>query len=173
MDIFPYNESLSVSSAFPIIKETIPMTALGYSTNNKYPNFPPLMSDGRPITATTQPDAVINADIIKSNNIKSNWEYRQFLTRNADNIIKYNFTESSNDIGYYKRPLDVLDIRTNTAPSSTYTPYKYTSVMDNSRPNGYSSSDLKDAYLSREQLNSRKISPVVTQEQILKYMSAQ
>ena len=170
--MFPsqYNQSQSIECAYPVIKETVPQSSLGYKLNNKYASFPPLMMDGRSITSTWQPEAIINADLIDRNNIKSNWEYRNFLTQNATEIMKYNFLESANDVGYYKRPIDIPSINSNTyIPSqNTYTPYLYRSLTDNSQPTGYISSNLKDLYLSREELESRKISPVITQEQLLK-----
>jgi hypothetical protein len=162
------SQSAFLNCAYPVIKETVPQSALGYHANNKYDGFPPLMSDGRSITATWQPESTINADLLKSNDIQSNWQYRRYLTKHATEVMQYNFRESSNDIGYYKRPLDVLDIQTNIVSGMNHTPYKYNSVLDNTTPLGYVSSDLKDTYLTREQLNSRKISPVITQEQLLK-----
>ena len=170
---FPNNQSQYVNSAFPVIKETIPASSLGYKTNNKYPQFPPLMSDGRSITATWQPESTINADLIDRNNIQSNWQYRRFLTENAKSIMEYNFTESSNDIGYYKRPIDVPSIQTNTISTPYKSPYMYSSVIDESKPQGYIHSDLKDMYFSREQLESRKFSPVITQESLLKQRSVE
>ena len=160
--------SQSLDCAYPIIKETIPATSLGYSTNNVYPNFPPLMNDGRPVTATWQPEAAINEDLIERNNIKSNWEYRKFLTENSKTIMEYNFRESSSDIGYYKRPIDLPNIQSSSIKGDIKnTPYTFPSISDNTRPEGYSSSDLKDMYLSREQLEARKISPVITQSQLI------
>jgi hypothetical protein len=162
------SKSSTLDCAYPVIRETVPQSALGYHANNKYDGFPPLMSDGRSITATWQPESTINADLLKSNNIQSNWEYRRYLTKNANDIMQYNFRESSNDIGYYKRPLDVLDIQSNLVSDIKNKPYSFNSVLDSTKPIGYSTSDLKDTYLTREQLNSRKISPVITQEQLLK-----
>jgi hypothetical protein len=162
------SKSSTLDCAYPVIRETVPQSALGYRANNKYDGFPPLMSDGRSITATWQPESTINADLLKSNNIQSNWEYRRYLTKNANDIMQYNFRESSNDIGYYKRPLDVLDIQSNLVSDIKNKPYSFNSVLDSTKPIGYSTSDLKDTYLTREQLNSRKISPVITQEQLLK-----
>ena len=162
------NNAASLDYAYPIIKETVPQSALGYHANNKYDGFPPLMSDGRSVTATWQPESSINADLIQSNDIQSNWQYRRYLTQNAKEVMQYNFRESSNDIGYYKRPLDVLDIQSNLVSDINNKPYTFNSVLDNTKPLGYVSSDLKDTYLTREQLNSRKISPVITQEQLLK-----
>ena len=152
----PYN------SHFPVITETIPASSLGYKTNNKYPEFPPLMSDGRSITATWQPESSINEDLKEKNNIKSNWEYRKFLTDNAKQIMEYNFTESSSDIGYYVRPIDIPSIKSNTISSGvTTTPYLFSSIQDTTRPPGYQNSDLKQLYLSREQLEARKVAPTL------------
>ena len=148
--------------AYPVIKETVPQSSLGYTTNNKYSSFPPIMMDGRSITSTSQPEPIINKDIIEKNKIKSNWEYRRYLVNNAKEVMEYNFRESSNDIGYYKRHIDVPSIQGNTLTSSHYKPpYMYSSIIDNTKPQGYSSSDLKEIYLSREQLDARKISPIV------------
>jgi hypothetical protein len=155
----------------PIIKETLPHSSLGYRTNNKYPEFPPLMSDGRAVYGSWQPESTINADLIQSNGIKSNWEYRQYLQKNAKTIIEYNFQESCNDVGYFKRPIDIPSIQSNVVNGQQKSPYLYSSATDNSKPFGYSSSDLKELYLSREQLESRKISPVVTQDRLLETMS--
>jgi len=145
-----------LNCAYPVIKETIPSSSLGYTTNNKYPGFPPIMSDGRAVTASWQPEAVINESLIKDNHIESNWEYRQYLTKNANAIMESNFRESCNDVGYYKRANQLL--MKDQAVNAT-APYTYKSVMDNERPKGYTSSDLKELYLSREQLNARKIAP--------------
>jgi hypothetical protein len=108
--MFSFENSEKMNCAYPTIKETIPKSSLGYNTNNKYPEFPPLMSDGRSIVASWQPEATTNADLIQSNNIKSNWEYRRYLINNAKEIREYNFRESCNDAGYYKRPNDLPSI---------------------------------------------------------------
>jgi len=151
----------SVDCAYPIIKETVPESSRGYHTNNKYPEFPPLMSDGRSVTASWQPESSINADLVENSGIKSNWEYRKYLTENAKKIMEYNFRESSNDTGYYKRPIDIPSIQTNEVKGFHNQPYLYTSGTDQTKPFGYASSDLKDLYLSREQLAARKMSPIV------------
>ena len=160
-----------LDSAYPVIKETVPRSSLGYATNNKYPEFPPLMSDGRSITTTWQPEAVINDDLIQSNNLRSNWQYRKYLTNNAKDIMEYNFRESCNDVGYYKRPIDLPNMQSNKAVSLSGTPYNFTSILDQSKPFGYQNSDLKEMYLSREQLDARKISPVITQSDLIKNVS--
>ena len=158
------NQGELLQCAYPVIKETIPRSSLGYNTNNKYPEFPPLMSDGRSVTATWQPESTINADLIQSNNIQSNWQYRKYLTQNAQQIMEYNFRESSNDVGYYKRPLDLPNIQSNLVTSFNQQPYVYSSPLDNTKPLGYTNSDLKETYLTREQLNARKIAPIVSMQ---------
>jgi hypothetical protein len=159
---FSMNSFQHIDSAFPVIKETVPASALGYNTNNKYPEFPPLMSDGRSITASWQPEAVMNADLKQRNGIESNWQYRQFLTQNAKPIMEYNFRNSSNDIGYYVRHEDLPNIQSgNIVDFVSNMPYLYNSPMDTNKPLGYSDTDLKQLYLSREELESRKIAPVI------------
>lgn len=141
--------------------------SLGYHTNNKYPTFPPLMMDGRAICASYQPEAVLNKHIIESNNIQSNWQYRKYLTKNAVSIMNQDFTDACNDAGYYKRYSDIAPINQKQDTTWFSHPYLYESVVDTDKPKGYITSDLKDAYLSREQLNAKKISPVITQEQLI------
>jgi hypothetical protein len=157
----------SLISAYPIIKESLPKSALGYGTNNKYPEFPPLMSDGRAVIGSWQPESTENANLIESNGIKSNWEYRRFLMKNSQQILEYNFRESCNDVGYFKRPIDLPSIQSNVV-SGYSTPFMFGSVLDKSKPPGYQESDLKTLYLSREQLDARKISPMITQDDLLK-----
>jgi hypothetical protein len=164
--MFSFENSEKMNCAYPTIKETIPKSSLGYNTNNKYPEFPPLMADGRAITASYQPEALLNQSIIKQNNIQSNWEYRKYLTENATKIMEMNARESFNDSGYTMRFDDLMNNRFSS-------PYYYTSPTDTSRPFGYVNSDLKNTYLSREQLESRKFSPVITQEEFLRFAGNQ
>ena len=121
-------------------------------SNNIHFDFPPIMMDGRNF-ASWQPEAVINQRIQKQENITTNWNYRQYMQKNGLQIMKYNSMESCYDLG--------LDPHTNTNTTpSTNVPFLYKSQFDNSSPGyGYSSSDLKNPYLSSEQLNARMISP--------------
>ena len=159
--MFAFLNHQSVSCAYPEIKETIPPSMLGYQTNTRYPSFPPLMNDGRAVISSWQPEAVINNRILKDNHIQSNWQYRNYLTKNAEDIMRYNYRESSNDFGYFKRYQDT--------PKEYNVPFLYPSFISEAKPNGYQNSDLKHAYLSREQLDSRKIAPIITQEEIMQY----
>lgn len=163
-----FSNAQNVNTAYPAIKETIPQSERGYHTNNKYPNVPPLMNDGRSITASWQPDATQNKKLLEDNNIKSNWEYRRYLTKNAPEIMKSNFLSSSNDNGYNSRPVDLPSIQSNQINQKMKSPHAFSSVLDNSMTLGQTTSDLKSNYLTKEQLYARKVSPVVTQENFIK-----
>jgi len=155
---------LSYSSAYPVDTGSdlvIPRSSLGYGANAVYPGFPPLMSDGRSIVASDQPEAVLNNALLKETGIQSNWEYRQYLTNQAKDIMRYNYRETANDVGYFKRYQDT--------PDGYSVPYAYPSFISNEKPAGYVSSDLKNTYLSREQLQAQKVSPVITQEELLNF----
>ncbi len=140
------------------VQECISKSTLGYGTNPVYPEFPPIMMDGRAIVASDQPEAVLNNALIKELGIQSNWEYRNYLTKNAQDIMKYNYRESSNDVGYFKRYQDT--------PKEYNVPFVYPSFISDEIPNGYQTSDLKQNYLSREQLNARRVAPVIKKDEI-------
>lgn len=133
-------------------------TKLGYSSNNIYDGFPPLMEDGRTITASHQPEAVLNNYLLKDTGINSNWEYRRYLTNNSTQIVSQNRLSSMNDIGYLKRYEDII---------SNFTTPKIQHSYVETEPQ---KSDLKNIYLSREQLNSKLVAPEMTQYELLKLM---
>jgi len=137
---------------------TISATQLGYQTNNRFPVFPPLMQDGRSIVSSWQPEAVINDRIVKNHGIQSNWQYRQFLNKNAKEILDHNFKDACNDTGF-------------STFNITYyqhgSPYRYGSIEDRTLPLGVQETDLKEVYLTREQLEARKIAPEITQAELV------
>lgn len=59
------------------------------SSNNKFYNATARMSDGRSFT-DYRPNHEINTHIINNNDIKNIHEYRRFLSRNTEEIIKRN-----------------------------------------------------------------------------------
>ena len=131
------------------------MWAQAYSaSNNIHHNFPPIMSDGR-IYSSYQPQAQVNDNLRERENIQSNWEYRRYLTDNADSVAKFNSLEAANSLGLPTTPL-------NSSGGTNNTPFLFQSTNDLNRPVfGYNNSNLKSPYLSREQLQSKLISPVV------------
>ena len=129
----------------------------GYHLNNQQQGFPPLMHDSRALIACWQPEASINNQILQTQKIKSNWQYRKYLQENASEIMKYNMEEACNDSGYF-----IPDMRTDyTGP-----PVSYRSLQEPIK-NMDSVSDLKQMYLSKEQLEARKIAPSITQSQLI------
>jgi hypothetical protein len=127
-------------------------------SNNIHFDFPPIMSDGRNYSSW-QPNAIMNNQIVIDNNINSNADYRAFLTKNADKIIKQNQQTACSGC------CNCLDIpQTNKTSNS---PYLYRSCTDSTQPYGYEKSDLKEMYLSREQLNNKRQIPNISEEEYI------
>ena len=129
-------------------------------SNNIHFDFPPIMSDGWNF-ATWQPGAIVNEEIKVRENIKTNWQYRQYLTNNADSIIKYNQLAACDQC--CSCPAKYGD-----GKEVSNSPFLYKSCTESTQPYGYENSDLKNLYLDEYQLQCRLITPVITQEQLLK-----
>jgi len=127
-------------------------------SNNIHFDFPPIMNDGRNF-AKWQPGAAINQEIRQENGIKSNWQYRKYLTENADSVIKSNQLEACDECCYCPS--------LKAGESVPNSPFLYKSCMDRSQPYGYEDSDLKNMYLTSSQLQARMVAPSITQDQIL------
>lgn len=128
-------------------------------SNNIHFDFPPIMSDGRNYSSW-QPNAEMNNELIKTYNIKSNADYRAFLTKNADMIIKQNqLIACAGCCNCLKTP---------QTTKTSNSPYLYRSCADSTQPYGYETSDLKEMYLSREQLSRKGQISGITQEDYIK-----
>jgi len=104
---------------------------------------------------TWQPDSTVNNKIHVDSNIASNWKYRQYLQNNASHIMKYNTMESIYTSG--NNPYTVK----NTEPTNT-SPILLSSNKNSSSPSfGLHNSDLKQDYMTRENLNMRKVAPTI------------
>jgi hypothetical protein len=119
-------------------------------SNNIHFNYPPIISDGRLFTSY-QPESVINERIQNSANINSNWNYRRYLQQNGLQIMNYNNKEACSMLG--------LENNNEVSTPSSNVPYKFNSLFDTSQP--CQKSDLKSPYMTREQLNTRLISPTI------------
>ena len=101
-----------------------------------------ILNDPRHLT-TYKTQSIIDRDIIDKSNIKNNYDYRQFLIKNATSIIKTNSSIVCN--------------KTSNCNSSIVnninSPYIFKNLDSNAVPRLDNS--LKQEYLSREQLNSR------------------
>jgi len=118
-------------------------------SNNIHSNFPALMNDGRNIKQNI--DDTYYENVLKSQlNIKNNTQYRNYLQTNADQIILNNQLVSCNQCGYNLN---------NTSVNLNSNPYIFNSILDREQPYGYVNSDLKNIYLSKQQLNASKKLP--------------
>ena len=126
-------------------------------SNNIHFNSPPLMSDGRNFSSWKS-SCSLDEEIKKKIKIDSNWDYRQYLTQNSDSIIKHNLKLMCDGCCkcYYNRGEGGID------------KYLFSSCSDSTTPFGYHQSDLKNLYLSRQELNGKLVAPILTQEQYLK-----
>jgi len=147
MDFFQYMGNLTKEKDVTEFNCHYPKSSLGYKTNNKYPIFPPLMADGRSVISSWDTEAMLNEQIRKQNGITNNWDYRRYLTKNANQIMESNYNESANDTGH----VFVSDYK-----SESNSPFLYGSIYEKPTSLHSNNSDLKDMYLTREQLYSRK-----------------
>lgn len=96
------------------------------------------------------------SNIITSSGITSNWKYRQYMQKNANDIMRCNVSDymlaSGND------PFTLI----NTSPVND-TPILFNSIHDNKKtPCGYPQSDLKSNYITKERMKSRMVAPTIT-----------
>ena len=132
-------------------------------SNNIHFDNPPMMSDGR-FLSNWDPSADANRTLKENVGITTNYEYRQYLMKNSDRLINANIKQFVNDSSAQFKPQNIV---TKTKK------YLYKSLSDSSMPHGYESSDLKNMYLSRQALNSRLKSPIITQEHMLLFKASQ
>lgn len=140
----------SINDAYP---ELSPPN-LAYQSNNKYLNFPPIMNDGRSVHSSWQPGAVVDELIRKENNIHSNWQYRKYLVENSEEIKSHNFKQACNDVGYFIR-------------NENQHMEQGRIGVGEPQPRNHPS-DLKQMYLSKEQLHANQVIPSMTQADIMK-----
>ena len=90
--------------------------------------------------------------------VTNNHNYRKYLVKNAEQIMKKNNQLSCDHCcNCESKPESILN------PNK----YLYKSCSDHTMPYGYESSDLKNLYLSRQELNSRMYAPMVSQDKLL------
>jgi hypothetical protein len=119
--------------------------------NNLHSEKPPLMSDGR-VYSSWDPYCEANNKLKKFLNIDNNYDYRQYLIKDGLKIIRSNRMEALK----HNRHNDFY-----TNELETHNKHIFAGVQDNSTPFGFENSDLKNLYLSRQQLNSKKEAPII------------
>ena len=83
-----------------------------------------------------------NGSLLKELGLKTNWEYRQYITKNGDEILYYNRSQGYKDNG----------VSTVSGP------------LPVSR--GVSTSDLKEAYLNQYRMESMMVAPELSTEDV-------
>ena len=123
--------------------------------NNNYYTIEPTQELQSTAYSLWQPDGSTNRKIQIDTGISSNWKYRQYMQKNANEIMKFNTMQSINTSG--NNPYTVLNTKT-----VGNTPYLYNSIHDISRPEyGFRNSDLKQDYISKQQIKSRMVAPSI------------
>lgn len=125
--------------------------------NNKYSNFAPLMSDSRLFTLY-DPYYENNDKFMEEHKIENNFDYRQYLIRNADKIIEDNQKTVCNQVGV---------CRFSTEPYTQRNPegkYLYKGHSDKTQPYGYEPSDMKNSYIEKSARKSRMAAPIMSQQ---------
>ena len=130
------------------------------SSNNIQFDFPLIIGDGSNY-ASWQPGAETNKTIRENEGIVSNMQYRKYLIANADKIIKGNQMEACGECCANTSQFG-------SGKNINDRPFLYKSCNENAKPHGYETSDLKNIYLTRHRLQSRQVTPVLTQEHLLK-----
>ncbi len=125
------------------------MWATNYRTsNNITDSFPGILSDGRLFT-DYDANSKMNENLKRTNNIKTNSDYRRFLVKNTNTIMNYNFKNM------------ILENRSPNPTETIYgSPYRFKGIDDNTIPFGYETSYPKMIYLSRQQLDDKKRRPI-------------
>lgn len=128
-------------------------------SNNVHAGFPALMSEG--LFATDWNTACTRNNLLKRRaGVSNNYNYRQYLIKNADSLIKDNQVAACDDCcacwqNFGPRPVD------------RFPHYIFKSCTDKTTPYGYQHSDLKNMYLTRCALESRLAAPIMTQASML------
>jgi hypothetical protein len=125
-------------------------------SNNLHFGYPTIMNDGRNFSEW-KPQAIVNDQIMKKENIQSNWEYRNYLTKNADSIMQYNQLNVAQG----------AKVDGQKQQESTNSPYVY-DFGNSEKPMGHVSSDLKNSYLTRYQHECSRFKPSVSQYKLMK-----
>lgn len=146
--------------AYPVIKETVPASSLGYHSNNRYDGFPPLMSDGRSIVAVGKSEPLEHNALLKKTGITNNAQYRDYMIKNSRQIMMDEFRSASNDTGFSEHGRFADYLLAAVAPVPTAKDAKQMPYSnDKGQKIAYKSSDLKEIYLTREQLVEKRNYP--------------
>ena len=138
----------TLTKAYPSIE----FSPSQYSLNNQYTKFPPNTQDGRNVLQTWYPGSIPHEELLKQENIQSNWQYRRYMTTNADQIRKEMLQNSLRDVDYKSSDFS-------STPSAMPISFETSSL-----------SDLKSNYLTRKELQAKMVVPSLTQAQLVEQL---
>ena len=122
------------------------LRSLGTPSNNIHFDKPAMMSDGRQ-DRSWKSEAIVDNEMKQQSNSMSNWEYRKYLTNNANVIMTQNTQSGLSANVNHQMGSDKL------GPNI---PHTFNGIQDNTPVTSNTfSSDLKQIYLSREQQQAR------------------
>ena len=104
-----------------------------------------------------QPDSTTNQKILVNSGINSNWNYRQYMTKNANQIMKHNSMDYINTSG--NNPFTIMN--NESVNKSPYLLTSFQNVNSSSPIVGFNNSDLKQDYVTNERLKARMIAPTI------------
>lgn len=138
---------------------SVPASSLAYHTNNRYDGFPPLMNDGRSIVANGKSEPLSHNALLQKTGITNNAQYRDYMIKNAKDIMVAEFHNTSNDTGFSAegRFADYL-LASTTGKHAKHASYN---VAKPTNLPAIANSDLKNIYLSREQLDAKRMYPAL------------
>ena len=131
---------------------------LGYHSNNRYDGFPPLMSDGRSIVANGKSEPLEHNALLKKQGMTNNAQYRDYMIKNAKQIMMNEYRNASNDTGFSEEGRFADYLLAQAKDSKQIPVHQETLGVQGDRIT-YKQSDLKDIYLTREQLFERRNYP--------------
>ena len=113
------------------------------------------------------PGVELNLEMHKHRNITKNWQYRKYIMKNADKIIKQNQLHACQQCVCPARyeSLDVPPGQKDTTPRTT--PYLYDTCISKYQPPGYEESLQKKTYIIKQDLQSRMTIPSIRNHQLI------
>ena len=120
------------------------------SSNNIHFDFPAIMNDPRNFSAFI-PNIELDNYLKQQNNIKNNTDYRKFIQNNAVDIMRSNYIASGMNSNVVFN--HIIDKHNGSKP------YIFNNLLSRDQPFGYETSDMKEIYLSKHELNNRIHSP--------------
>ena len=114
------------------------------------------------------PGVELNLEIKNKKNITKNWQYRKFITANADTIIKKNQMQACQQCCVCPSRYVSLDVplgQKETTPNTT--PYLYDGCLSRYQPPGYEESLQKKTYLIKKDLQGRMSIPSITNHKLI------